>query len=299
QDGRTILPERLREHAGITTHITFVGLGEKFQMWEPGRFETHLAEARQKVRDLRKLLGAGRRGSGGPEGARGWRRGGGGGVAAAGGPAGHIPVILSEVIEALEPSNGKHFIDGTFGAGGYSRGLLESARCHVLAIDRDPGAVRFAKILESDFPGRLKFVLGRYAEMRDIAQREGIAAVDGVALDLGVSSMQLDEPERGFSFSKDGPLDMRMSGAGPRASDLVKELPERELAAVIGTLGEEKRARSIARAIVARRKEAPIARTAELADIVASVLGRRHDETKHPATRTFQALRLYLNEELL
>jgi 16S rRNA (cytosine1402-N4)-methyltransferase len=221
------------------------------------------------------------------------------GLTAAGGPARHIPVMLSEVIETLEPSDGKHFIDGTFGAGGYSRGLLESAHCHVLAIDRDPGAVRFAKILESDFPGRLKFVLGRYAEMRDIAQREGIAAVDGVALDLGVSSMQLDEPERGFSFSQDGPLDMRMGGAGPTASDLVNELPERELAAVIGTLGEEKRARSIARAIVARRKEAPIARTAELADIVANVLGRRHDETKHPATRTFQALRLYLNEELL
>ena len=135
--------------------------------------------------------------------------------------------------------------------------------------------------------------------MREIAEREGIAAVDGVALDLGVSSMQLDEAERGFSFSQDGPLDMRMGAEGPTASDLVNALPERDLAAIIATLGEEKRARAIARAIVARRAEEPITRTGELADIVARVLGRKHDDPKHPATRTFQALRLYLNEELL
>ncbi len=174
----------------------------------------------------------------------------GAGLTAAGGPARHIPVMLSEVIEALDPRDGKHFIDGTFGAGGYSRGLLEAARCTVLAIDRDPAAAQFAQALEERFPGRLKFVLGRYAEMREIAEREGIAAVDGVALDLGVSSMQLDEAERGFSFSQDGPLDMRMGAEGPTASDLVNALPERDLAAIIATLGEEKRARAIARAIV-------------------------------------------------
>jgi 16S rRNA (cytosine1402-N4)-methyltransferase len=223
----------------------------------------------------------------------------GAGLTAAGGPARHIPVMLSEVIEALDPRDGKHFIDGTFGAGGYSRGLLEAARCTVLAIDRDPAAAQFAQALEERFPGRLKFVLGRYAEMREIAEREGIAAVDGVALDLGVSSMQLDEAERGFSFSQDGPLDMRMGAEGPTASDVVNALPERDLAAIIATLGEEKRARAIARAILARRAEEPITRTGELADIVARVLGRRHDDPKHPATRTFQALRLYLNEELL
>jgi 16S rRNA (cytosine1402-N4)-methyltransferase len=221
------------------------------------------------------------------------------GLTAAGGPARHIPVMLSEVIEALEPRDGKHFIDGTFGAGSYTRGLLEAARCSVLAIDRDPDAAKFARALEERFPGRLKFVLGRYAEMREIAEREGIAAIDGVALDLGVSSMQLDEPERGFSFSQDGPLDMRMGAEDLTASDLVNALPERDLAAILSTLGEEKRASSIARAIVARRAEAPITRTGELADIVARVLGRRHDDPKHPATRTFQALRLYLNEELL
>ena len=223
----------------------------------------------------------------------------GAGLTAAGGPARHIPVMLSEVIEALDPRDGKHFIDGTFGAGGYSRGLLEAARCTVLAIDRDPAAAQFAQALEERFPGRLKFVLGRYAEMREIAEREGIAAVDGVALDLGVSSMQLDEAERGFSFSQDGPLDMRMGAEGPTASDLVNALPERDLAAIIATLGEEKRARAIARAILARRAEEPITRTGELADIVARVLGRRHDDPKHPATRTFQALRLYLNDELV
>jgi len=221
------------------------------------------------------------------------------GLTAAGGPARHIPVMLSEVIEALKPGDGKYFIDGTFGAGGYTSRLLESAHCSVLAIDRDPDAAKFARALEERFPGRLKFVLGRYAEMREIAEREGIGAIDGVALDLGVSSMQLDEPERGFSFSQDGPLDMRMGAEGLTASDLVNALPERDLAAILSTLGEEKRARSIARAIVARRAEALILRTGELADIVARVLGRRHDETKHPATRTFQALRLYLNEELL
>ena len=128
----------------------------------------------------------------------------------------------------------------------------KSARCSVLAIDRDPGCGSITpQALEERFPGRLKFVLGRYAEMREIAEREGIAAVDGVALDLGVSSMQLDEAERGFSFSQDGPLDMRMGAEGPTASDLVNELPERDLAAIIATLGEEKRARAIARAIVA------------------------------------------------
>ena len=180
------------------------------------------------------------------------------GLTAAGGPARHIPVMLSEVIEALDPRDGKHFIDGTFGAGGYTRGLLEAARCSVLAIDRDPDAANSPRALEERFPGRLKFVLGRYAEMREIAEREGIAAVDGVVLDLGVSSMQLDEPERGFSFSQDGPLDMRMGAEGLTASDLVNTLPERDLAAILSTLGEEKRARAIARAIVARRAEAPI-----------------------------------------
>jgi 16S rRNA (cytosine1402-N4)-methyltransferase len=134
--------------------------------------------------------------------------------------------------------------------------------------------------------------------MEQIAASEGFASVDGVTLDLGVSSMQLDEPARGFSFMQEGPLDMRMGAEGPTAGDIVNVLPERELAEIIFKLGEERRARAIAKAIVARRAEKPIATTSELADIVARVLGRKRDETKHPATRTFQALRLYLNEEL-
>jgi 16S rRNA (cytosine1402-N4)-methyltransferase len=221
------------------------------------------------------------------------------GVSAAGGPARHIPVMLSEVIESLSPKNNETYIDGTFGAGGYTRGLLEAARCRVLAIDRDPEAAAVALSLERDFPNRLTFVLGRYAEMHEIAQREGVGGVDGVALDLGVSSMQLDEPGRGFSFLQDGPLDMRMGKEGETAADIVNALSENELSAIIATLGEEKRARAIARAIAARRASAPIERTGELAEIVSKVLGRRPEEGKHPATRTFQALRLYVNDELV
>jgi 16S rRNA (cytosine1402-N4)-methyltransferase len=206
--------------------------------------------------------------------------------------------MLSEVLQTLEPSDGKHFIDGTFGAGGYTLGLLECAEVSVLAIDRDPEAAGLAHALEARFLGRLKFVLGRYAEMGEITAAEGLPAPDGVALDLGVSSMQLDSAERGFSFNQDGPLDMRMGRDGETASDLVNSLSEQDLSAIIFTLGEEKRARAIARAIAARREEQPIERTGELADLVARILGRRHDDTKHPATRTFQALRLYLNGEL-
>ncbi len=219
-------------------------------------------------------------------------------LTAAGGPARHIPVMLSEVLAALEPKDGEIVVDGTFGAGGYTSAILEAARCTVIAIDRDPDAVASARALEMRFPGRLEIVLGRFADMEEIAERQGIKAVDAVALDLGISSMQLDEPERGFSFMREGPLDMRMGKEGPTAADVVNLLPERELASVIAVLGEEKRARAIARAIVARRDERPILSTLELADIVARVLGRRHDELKHPATRTFQGLRLYVNGEL-
>jgi 16S rRNA (cytosine1402-N4)-methyltransferase len=220
------------------------------------------------------------------------------GLTAAGGPARHIPVMLSEVLAALAPKDGEVVIDGTLGAGGYAVAVLEAARCTVVAIDRDPDAIASARSLEQRFSGRLHLVLGRFADMENIAKTQGYAAVDGVMLDLGVSSMQLDEAARGFSFMQDGPLDMRMGKEGPTAADVVNLLPERELAAVIAVLGEERRARAVARAIVARRDEQPILTTLDLADIVARVLGRKHDETKHPATRTFQALRLYVNGEL-
>jgi 16S rRNA (cytosine1402-N4)-methyltransferase len=219
-------------------------------------------------------------------------------MAAVGGPARHIPVMLSEVLHALEPKSGAIIVDGTFGAGGYSKAILEAAECEVIAIDRDPEAVAAGRALAAKFPGRLKLVAGCFGAMDEIVNRQGIEAVDGVALDLGVSSMQLDEPERGFSFIKEGPLDMRMGKEGPSASDIVNELSAGELAEIIGKLGEEGRSRAIAKAIVARRAEAPIETTKELSDIVARVLGRKRDEAKHPATRTFQALRLYLNDEL-
>jgi 16S rRNA (cytosine1402-N4)-methyltransferase len=206
--------------------------------------------------------------------------------------------MLSEVLAALEPKDGEVLIDGTFGAGGYARAMLESVRCAVVAIDRDPEAIDAARVLEAQFPNRLHLVLGRFSEMERIAKDQSYAAVDGVALDLGVSSMQFDEAERGFSFMKEGPLDMRMSKQGPTAADVVNLLPERELARLIAVLGEERRARAVARAIVAHRGEQPILTTLDLADIVAKVLGRKHDEAKHPATRTFQAMRLYVNGDL-
>ncbi|GBE42075.1 MAG TPA: 16S rRNA (cytosine(1402)-N(4))-methyltransferase RsmH [Rhizobiales bacterium] len=217
---------------------------------------------------------------------------------AAGGPVRHVPVLLPEIIDALAPRENGTYIDGTFGAGGYTRALLESAECIVLAIDKDPEAISAGRGLEAESGGRLTLVQGAFGDMADIAAANGISRADGIALDLGVSSMQLDQGMRGFSFQSDGPLDMRMSQAGPSAADAVNSLAERDLARVIRVLGEERRARAIARAIVAAREERPIARTGELADIVTRVLGRRHDDKKHPATRTFQALRLYVNGEL-
>jgi 16S rRNA (cytosine1402-N4)-methyltransferase len=217
---------------------------------------------------------------------------------AVGGPARHIPVMLSEVLAALDPKDGEIVVDGTFGAGGYSAAILDRADCKIIAIDRDPEALRLSGALAEKYPGRLMAVLGRYSEMDQIAASEGFASVDGVVLDLGVSSMQLDQPVRGFSFLQDGPLDMRMGADGRSAGDIVNTLAESELAEILFKLGEERRSRAIAKAIVARRDDQPIATTGELAELVAGVLGRKHDEKKHPATRTFQALRLYLNEEL-
>ena len=220
------------------------------------------------------------------------------GIVAAGGPARHIPVMLTEVLQALSPEAGDIVVDGTFGAGGYTKAILEAADCKVIAIDRDPESIAAGHALAGQYPERLALVLGRYGDMQEIAEAEGVTAVDGVALDLGVSSMQLDQPARGFAFSQPGPLDMRMSKEGRPASEIVNELSERDLAEILAVFGEERRARAIARAIVARRAEQPILTTSELAEIVARVLGRKRDETKHPATRTFQALRLYVNSEL-
>ena len=198
---------------------------------------------------------------------------------------------------ALAPRDGAVYVDGTFGAGGYSRALLEAARCRVLGIDRDPQSVRLGASLAARHPGRLILIEGRFGDLERLVGTAAPGPIAGVALDLGVSSMQLDGAERGFSFRLDGPLDMRMSSAGTSAADLVANLSEEALAELIRSLGEERFARRVARAIVAARQLAPIRRTSELADIVRRAIPT-HEPGLDAATRTFQALRIAVNDEL-
>jgi 16S rRNA (cytosine1402-N4)-methyltransferase len=207
-------------------------------------------------------------------------------------------VLLTEVLASLAPHDGEAFIDATFGAGGYTRAILNSARCRVLAIDRDPGAIALANALAAEFPARLSVAEAPFGTLDAVAARHGFDSVDGVVLDIGVSSMQLDEPERGFSFQAEGPLDMRMSREGRTAADIVNEADEETLARIIYLLGEERRSRAIARAIVAARAEAPLTTTRDLSEVVARVFGGRKVDGRHPATRTFQALRIHVNDEL-
>jgi 16S rRNA (cytosine1402-N4)-methyltransferase len=203
----------------------------------------------------------------------------------------HVSVLLNEVVDALEPAPGKVIVDGTFGAGGYSRAFL-TAGAEVIAFDRDPSARRFSEGLD---PVRFRLVEGRFSELD---AETGEAAEDGVALDLGVSSMQLDQAERGFSFMRDGPLDMRMGGSGPTAADLVNEAEQAELARIFFVYGEERQSRRIAAALVRRRGEQAFTGTLELADFIEKALGGRRGAKTHPATRAFQALRIAVNEEL-
>ncbi|MCW5745925.1 MAG: 16S rRNA (cytosine(1402)-N(4))-methyltransferase RsmH [Alphaproteobacteria bacterium] len=214
-------------------------------------------------------------------------------------PAPHVPVLCAEVVRFIDPRAGGIYVDGTFGAGGYSRALLDAADCRVFGIDRDPDAVRAAHALETASAGRLAVIEGRFGDMVELLGARGVASVDGVALDLGVSSMQVDQPERGFSFRQDGPLDMRMSATGVSAADVVNTAPEGELADILFTYGEERQSRRIARAVVRARAAKRIERTAELADIVRRALGPAAARDKiDPATRTFQALRIHVNDEL-
>ena len=209
----------------------------------------------------------------------------------------HRPVLLAEVVEAMAPAPARRLVDATFGAGGYSRALLE-AGASVLAFDRDASAARFAEPLARDFPGRFTLTLRRFSELEDGLAEAGIETCDGIAFDLGVSSMQLDEAERGFSFMRDGPLDMRMGGEGPSAADIVNTTGETELANLFWTLGEERASRRIAAWIVRRRADRPYERTLDLAGSVERALGGRKGAPTHPATRVFQALRIAVNEEL-
>jgi 16S rRNA (cytosine1402-N4)-methyltransferase len=217
---------------------------------------------------------------------------------AAGGPARHVPVLLEEVCAALEPKRGGVFVDGTFGAGGYTKALLNASRkTSVLAIDRDPDAVAAGAALVEKSKGRLTLASGRYGELDAIAAEAGLQGVDGVVLDVGVSSMQLDEAARGFSFRQDGPLDMRMAKAGRSAADLVNEASEAELADIFFHYGEERRARAVARAIIEMRRRCPIETTGQLAALVAQHV-RAEPGGIHPATRVFQGLRIAVNDEL-
>lgn len=209
----------------------------------------------------------------------------------------HIPVLLSEVVEGLAPKAGAVFVDGTFGAGGYSRALLEAADCRVFGIDRDPAAVARGEELVKHYDGRLTILAGRFGDMDRLLADRGIAKVDGIALDLGVSSMQIDEADRGFSFQKDGPLDMRMEKAGASAADMVNSLPEADLADIFWRFGEERHSRRLARAIVTDRKSQPFTSTQQLADLVRRIVPRSKDGID-PATRTFQGLRIAVNDEL-
>lgn len=209
----------------------------------------------------------------------------------------HRPVLLKEVLGILSPTDGATYVDGTFGAGGYTQALLEAADCTVWAIDRDPDAIAGGSVLLRSHARRLHLLEGRFGDMAELLNAEGISQVDGIALDLGVSSMQLDEAARGFSFRADGPLDMRMAKAGPSAADIVNREDEATLARILSEYGEEKKARRIARRIVELRNERPITRTRELAEIVAGVV--KPDKSGiDPATRTFQALRIHVNDEL-
>jgi 16S rRNA (cytosine1402-N4)-methyltransferase len=215
---------------------------------------------------------------------------------------GHVPVLLDAVLAALAPRDGGIYVDGTFGAGGYSRAILAAADCAVWGIDRDPDAVALGAALADAYRGRLTVIGGRFGDMRALLGARGVDRVDGVALDVGVSSTQLDIAERGFSFRLDGPLDMRMERAGTSAADLVNTLSEGELADILFRFGEERRSRRIAHAIVEARRAGPITRTGELAALVrraAPASGPRGaGERIDPATRTFQALRIAVNDEI-
>lgn len=215
-----------------------------------------------------------------------------------GGPALHVPVLLAEVLEALAPKASGRYLDGTFGAGGYSRAILEAAPdATLLGLDRDPTAIAGGADLVAAVAGRLKLSQAVFGQLAEEAERHDMAPLDGVVLDIGVSSMQLDQAERGFSFRFDGPLDMRMSGAGQSAADIVNQAEEGLLANIFYHYGEERRSRAVARAVIEARRKAPLTTTKQLADLVASIV-RGEPGGAHPATRVFQALRIAVNDEL-
>jgi 16S rRNA (cytosine1402-N4)-methyltransferase len=210
---------------------------------------------------------------------------------------GHFPVMLPEVLAALQPADGEIYVDGTFGGGGYALRVLEAADCQIYGIDRDLDAITRAEKLAEAQP-RLIPLLGRFGDLDALLLNAGVEHVHGVMLDIGVSSFQIDQAGRGFSFMRDGPLDMRMGQTGPSAADIVNHMPEAELVSVIRQLGEERQARRIARVLCERRIEKPFEATLDLAETVEHAVGGRRGKKTHPATLTFQAIRMYVNDEL-
>ncbi len=209
----------------------------------------------------------------------------------------HVPVMYDQMLSFMQPKDGETYVDGTFGAGGYTRGLLEASNCNVIAIDRDKQVLSTAGAFTKEFSGRFTLLLGAFGQMEQLLKDHGVEKVDGIVLDIGVSSMQIDQAERGFSFKQDGPLDMRMSGEGPDAAYFVNTRSEEEIADVIFQYGGERKSRWIAKAIVEKRIETPFTRTGQLADLVRSIV-RQGKSKVDPATRTFQAIRIWVNDEL-
>ncbi|NQV57457.1 MAG: 16S rRNA (cytosine(1402)-N(4))-methyltransferase RsmH [Rhodospirillales bacterium] len=209
----------------------------------------------------------------------------------------HTPIMVSEVLAVLKPKDGGIYVDGTFGRGGHAQAILEAAATTVFGIDRDPAAITIGAELGRRSGGKMHILEGHFGDMRALLKSAGVAQVDGVLLDLGVSSPQLDDAARGFSFRADGPLDMRMSGDGPTAADYINQAGEEELADTIHDLGEERHARRIARAIIEARAEKPVMRTGELANIIRRKV-RKSKDGIDPATRTFMAIRIHINDEL-
>ncbi len=212
-------------------------------------------------------------------------------------PSRHVPVMLDETLTQLDIKDGGIYVDATYGHGGYTKAMLNEADCVVYAVDRDPAAEDRATQMLTRYDGRLRFVPGCFGDLEDLLHKCGVHQIDGIVFDLGVASSQLDEAERGFSFRQDGPLNMRMDGGRPNATDVINSLDTEELTAIISKYGEERFARRIAAAIAEARKEQPITRTLQLADIIRKVTPRSKDGID-PATRTFQALRIYVNDEL-
>lgn len=210
----------------------------------------------------------------------------------------HTPVMLTEVIRALSPKDGAIYVDGTFGAGGYTNAILSAADCHVYGIDRDPDATKRGQVLQKETKRRFTIVEGNFKDLDLLLAAENIHQVDGIVFDLGVSSPQLDEAHRGFSFQKDGPLDMRMAQSGPTAADFVNNAAEDKIAHIIWAYGDEPKARRIAKAIVSQRKKEPFLRTLQLAQLIHTVVPTRPHQKIDPATKTFQAIRIHINEEL-